>query len=233
MIRAAKRAPVVAGVVAWAFALGSASGCGKNPYIAEVGGAILPEADQATDVPDGLPLIVVQTTTDEKKLELPKGPVRVAIDRGVSWVRVRPFLERLRESGAQPVFLAGDRSDVRAFKLSDALSDKPPITIDVNRGGDFCISPPTSYRDIPVGIGDPVPGENIESVCVETDSIAITRAFVREAMREALKEYKTNEVMIRMDDQAAWLDMVRAVDGVRTCCGKQEMKASVAGVPAY
>lgn len=220
----------------WGAALvlaGMLAACGKNPYIAEVGGAVLPEADQVFAVPAELPLLVVQTTTDEKKLALPSGQVRLAIDRGVSWVRVKPLLDRLKTAGTAPVFLTGYRDEARAFVLSDQLSGKPPITIDVNRGGDFCVSPPADYRDIPVGIGAPGKADNIESICIETDSIAISRAFVREAMREARKQYQTNEVMIRMDDQAAWLDMVRAVDGVRTCCGEQAMKAAVAGVPAF
>ncbi|MBK9071499.1 MAG: hypothetical protein IPL79_10920 [Myxococcales bacterium] len=207
--------------------------CGKNPYIAEVGGAILPEADRASDVPGGLSVIVVKTTTDEKKLQLTAGPARVAIDRGVSWVRVLPFLQRLKAAGVKPVFLTGYRDEARAFVPTDVISDKPPITIDVNRAGDFCISPPTGFYDIPVAIGEPAKGENIESICIETDMISISRANVREAMREAIKQYGVTEVMIRMDEQAAWLDMVKAVDGVRTCCGKTAMKAAVAGMPTF
>ncbi|MBK9070563.1 MAG: hypothetical protein IPL79_06130 [Myxococcales bacterium] len=150
----------------------------------------------------------------------------------MSWVRVLPFLQRLKATGVKPVFLTGYRDEARAFLPTDVISDKPPITIDVNRGGDFCVSPSNGFYDIPVSIGAPSKGENIESVCIQTDMVSISRANVRESMREAIKQYGVYEVMIRMDEQAAWLDMVKAVDGVRTRCGKTAMKAAVAGVLA-
>ena len=59
------------------------------------------------------------------------------------------------------------------------------------------------------------------------DEQHIAKSFIREAMSPIVAQYKIHDVEVRVDPHINWADVVRAVDGARTCCDGVEMRASL------
>jgi hypothetical protein len=184
--------------------------CGKNPYEAWVDGVLLAEADGVM-TPDRGP--VVKLTNQELEPEVPDAPVaRLAISWDVSWARVQTTIVRFTDKGVRPVLLVGRRSDVRAFELRDAL-EGPPIRVITTPDGKFCVSPP----------------DNNEAKCVQSSNREhIGKAFVRETVREAVDAYGLRDVTVWAEPDVDWVDVVRTIDGARTCCDGKLIRVSLA-----
>lgn len=191
-------APAIGGVVAAVVAA-----CGPNPYEARIEGVLLADADATAPAGDG-PLVKV---TPGVEPELPAAgatkTARLAIARDVAWSRVQAVVNELRARGIEPTILVGNRSDVRGFVLSEPL-DGPAIQLTSTPDGKFCVGPPTTN----------------EAKCVQSsDRKHINRAFVRETIRDAVKAYGLTEVDVQVAPDLEWADVVRTIDGARTCCG--------------
>lgn len=188
-------------------ALGLAA-CESN-LEAKVGGAVLPQALGVIPAP-AAPAVVV--LPGQPAAPLPAGPVRLAIDLRTPWSEVRPLLEGAAATGSQPILLVGDRHRVRGFVLDDADDEGPAIRVVASAAGRFCLSPP----------------DNDAQYCVESgDHRHISAAFVREALAKAVKQYGLTRVRVRAGEDVAWGDLVRTVDGSRTCCKLQDVRVSV------
>jgi hypothetical protein len=188
--------------------------CGKNPYEAEVEGVVLADADGVV-MPDEGP--VVKLTLAELEPEVPDVEVaRLVIARDVTWARVVTTIEAFEAKGVRPVLLVGIRNSVRAIVLSEEL-EGPSIHLTATPDGKFCVGPPTS----------------VEAKCVQSaDRKHIGRAFVRETIRDAVKAYDLHDVDVMVTDDLEWADVVRTVDGARTCCGQTEVRVKLLGDPA-
>ena len=187
--------------------------CGKNPYEARVDGVVLADADGVV-MPEEAPL--VKLTLAELEPEIPAVPVvRLAIGLDVSWERVQKTIIGMKEKGVRPVLLVGQRSDIRAIVLSDELTG-PSIHLTSTNDGKFCVGPPTTN----------------EAKCVQSsDRKHISRAFVRELIRDAVQAYDLHDVDVMAAPDLEWADVVRTVDGARTCCGKTEVHVQLADDP--
>lgn len=192
---------------------GAAAACGPNPYEARVNGVLLADADGVAALGDAAKAPLVTLTLDQLEPEIPAGPVaRLAVARDVSWDRVQKTLIRFDAAGVTPVLLVGQRRDVRAFTLADAI-DGPSIQLTSTADGKFCVGPPDVN----------------EAKCVQSsDRKHINRAFVRETIREAVKAYDLTEVDVIAAPDVEWADVVRTIDGARTCCGDTTVKVTIA-----
>jgi hypothetical protein len=176
---------------------------------AKVGGAILPQAYGVVPAPPG-PTVVVRP--GKPAPPLPPGPVRVAIDLHVPWSDIRPLLDAGLAAGSQPVLLVGQRNRLRGFVLDDVRQRGPELRLDPDGKGTFCLSPPGTA----------------ERYCVEAgDHRHISSIYVREAVQKAVKEYGLTRVRVRPADETPWGDLVRTIDGARTCCD-QPVQVTVA-----
>jgi hypothetical protein len=196
--------------VAWAMSLGFAVGvtlgaaaC-DNRNEARVGGALLPQANHTIATMPGATTVVI---TPGVMPTLPAGPVQLAIDVNVPWSQVRTALTTV----PRPPAVVGDFNRRRGFILEDFLDDNPAVIITATAGGKFCLRPPDA--DL--------------AYCMESsDRRHISAAFVREVMRKAVTEYGITQARIDADDHILWADLVRTIDGARTCC-KQPVKVMI------
>lgn len=185
--------------------------CGPNPYEARIDGVLLPDAEGVVPAGDA-PLIKI--TPEAPTPAIPDGPeVRVAIARAVPWSTVKQTIDALAAKGVRPVFLVGQRREVHGFVLSDEIGG-PGIRLTASADGKFCVGPP----DVD------------EAKCVQSaDKRHVNRAFVRETIREAVDAYGLTEVDAVVQPDVQWADVVRTVDGARTCCKGRVVKVKLQG----
>jgi biopolymer transport protein ExbD len=132
-----------------------------------------------------------------------QGPVRLAADREATYGQVREAMKAIEAQGGEPVLLVARRGEVEALPRPDTLKG-PAIKLRAEVEGKACISPP----------------DTDEATCVKGHfQKHIDRAFLRQIVRQAVREYGLKEVRITVDADLAWGDAVRAIDGARTCCG--------------
>jgi biopolymer transport protein ExbD len=181
----------------------AAAGC-KNKPDASYDGVPLPQARGVREAPDGPTLVVrPDATSPEVPAGAAGGILRLAIDRHVHWKDVDALLKKVEAAGAQAVPLVGQRWHLRAFSLSDDLEAERSIAVTATLDGKTCVSPP----DVP------------EAKCVQTiEKNHVDVAYTRELVREAVNEYKIYDVNLQVDPEMQWQDVVRAIDGARTCC---------------
>lgn len=180
-------------------AVAAFSGCDSH-LEAKVGGATLAQALGVVPAPSA-PLVVLRR--DHPPVTLPPGPVRVAIDLHTPWSQVHPVLDDGVAGGSQPILLVGQRDQLRGFILDDPPGHGPAIRLDPTAAGKFCLSPPDSE----------------EKYCVESgDHTHISSMYVREAIRKAVLAYGLTRIRVRPSADVNWGDLVRTVDGARTCC---------------
>jgi len=180
------------------------AGC-KGKGHAEVDGILIPQADGVVDAADGATMAVNKDTIDTAKLPDGAKVVRLAIARDATWDRVSALVERVKAAGRTPVLLAGDDHKVKGFQLEDegARGVERVISVIAYSDGKACVRPPGS----------------LEAICVQSpDSSYIDRAFLREQVRKQVKTFDIQTVEVELQSGLPWADVVRTIDGARTCC---------------
>lgn len=182
------------------------SGCESKRRQAEVDGVWIAQADALQKVPEGARVSLKEGETAQ---ELPDASnIHLVIPREVLWRDVRAMAERIRKEGKIPHLLVASGREVGAIELEDKLEGRA-IEVFVTTEGKLCVRPPKSR----------------EAKCVQRmDKMHVDRAFTRELVREAVAAYKLEDVIVEVPPDLQWADLVRAVDGARTCCGDKEVR---------
>lgn len=177
-------------------------GCGQ-PERGNVNGILLPQATGVIDVPEGPTIELAAPGAAAKLGPLPAGDtIKIAAHIDVPWTEIRDVIKGIHAAGKRAVPLVGVRQRVRAFVISDELLGAS-IALTAQPNGKVCASPP----------GVP------EAKCIQTVSKKnIDRGFVRSLMSEAVNAYQLYDVDVEAQGAIRWIDVVRAVDGARTCC---------------
>lgn len=208
-----------AAAAALAVALAALPGCKMKGH-AKVEGVLIPQADGNFSAPDGATLAVDVGTLDKAAVPAGAKVVRLAIGRKVPWTSVEALMARVQKTGARPVLLVGDFDKVRGFRLNDEpWPGGPSIRVISYIDGKACVQPPGA----------------IEAKCVQSTGKAhIERAYLRELVREQVKMYDVHQVEVEVARSLGWADVVRTIDGARTCCYETVVKVRLKppGTPA-
>ncbi len=175
-----------------------------NHHEARVGPALLPQANLTAPLPPGATPVAVMPGAAPS---LPAGPAALAIDVNVPWAQVAA---QVRATPA-PTLVVGRYRNLRAFTLEDELDAGPAIKITATAQGKFCVGPP---------------GTDLAYCLESADRRHISAAFVREVIGKAVAEYDLHQGRVDIDDDILWADLVRTLDGARTCC-KQPFKVAL------
>lgn len=177
-----------------------------TPKQANIDGAELAQAKGVFKAEPGDATIVL--TAKSLEPEIPEGKtIRLAVERTVQWKHVNPVLDRLDAAHKKIIYLVGKRRHVRAFHLREKLKvdSKHAFRLIASHKGRSCVAPAGSA----------------EMSCVQRiDKKHIDRAFTRDIVRTAHKNYGLSDVIVEVDAELEWADVVRAVDAARTCCDK-------------
>lgn len=179
-------------------------GCGKSSKDVEVNGVSVAQAS-GVYVPEEAPTVTMTRKQRADEIELPEGPaVRLAIGRDVSYGQAKQLIDRTEAAGKKAILLVGDRNTLAAIKLNDEITDpRKAIRLVATPDGKACVGPP----------------DNKQTRCAEqVYSDHVSKASVREFIREAIKVYGMTEVRVFARPSVEWADVIRAVDGARTCC---------------
>jgi hypothetical protein len=189
-----------------------------NKGEAEVDGVLIPQADGLVDAPDGATMAVNKETIDTAPVPSGAGLLRLAVARDVPWDRVSALIERVKAAGRTPFLLAGHAHKVRGFRLEDerARGAEHVISVISYIDGKACVQPPGA----------------IEAICVQSpDGRYIDRAFLREQVRRQVKTYDVKTVEVELASGLSWADVVRTIDGARTCCYETEVAVRIKHSP--
>lgn len=175
---------------------------------ARVSGVLLAQADGTESAPDG-PTIAVDEKTVAAAIEktpIPSGAklVRLAIGRKVPWNQVRALIQKVESAGARPVFLVGRSHHLESLRLEDAwLGGHAALQVFAYIDGKVCVQPPGA----------------IDAKCVQSATKDyIERAYLRELVREQVRAFDIQQVEVELPSTLTWADVVRSIDGSRTCC---------------
>lgn len=169
-----------------------------NRFEARVGAALLPQAYGTVPLPAGATTVVV---TRGDTPTLPAGPVQLAIDVDVPWSQISTLVR----TAPRPALMVGQRDARRGFVLEDELDNAFTLKVTASGKGKFCMSPPGTD----------------EAYCVESsDKKHISAAVVRGVLRRAVAEYGLHQAWVIPTADLSWADLVRTIDGVRTCCDR-------------
>jgi len=173
---------------------------------AKVGKALLAYADGVEQAPEGWPVVEVMPGNAAPFPDAATH-VLVAADRDVSFAEVWPLIEGARARGVELRFYVGDRRDrVKVMEMNPPPQGES-IRIVVTEDGKACVN---------------LPGVE-EAKCVMTKQHRVDRAYTRELVREAFRASNLRQVRVQADTGLRWNDVVRAVDGARTCCEGERM----------
>jgi hypothetical protein len=194
-------------------AMGGA-GC-TNRFEAKVDGVLVAEADHNEELPPA-PRVVIRAepTVPDEEIQFPPGPVQLVIERSVPWARVEALLATLEAKKIEPILVVGQTHKLRRFRLNDELTGGPKFTITGDAKGKFCVQ----TAQLP------------QAYCVAGAGRHVHRAFVRETVRDVVKKWEMKEAEAFVDPATEWADVVRIVDGVRTCCGVGKGKGALVRV---
>lgn len=202
-----RRTSLALSVATGVVVVGALAAC-QNKFAAVVDGVLLAESDLGEPAPQAPRFtILTEPTVPDEQLAFPPGQVQLVIERGVPWARVETLLAILESKKIEPILLTGQTHKVHRFRLNDELTGAPKFTITGDAHGKFCVQ----TAQLP------------QAYCVQGGKIAgkhIHRAFVRETVRDVVRKWEMNEAEIYVDPAMEWADVVRLVDGARTCCGK-------------
>jgi hypothetical protein len=188
--------------------LALAAACHQSEPV--VGKAYLIEATGTRPAPpaDTAPTIELGVTPIPDKLS---GPVRVAIDRDVPYRTAIADMQKVRAAGGIPAPLVAVRERTEELLPPDDKTGEA-INLWADPDGKACVAPPGSET----------------ATCINGQATQhIDRAFVRDVMLKAVKEYDMKRVHVIVDPTVTWGDAVRAIDGARTCCGDAKIEVSV------
>ena len=176
---------------------------------AKVGEAFLAQADGTEPAPDGPTVVVLPGRADP----LPEGEVvRLAIDRDVLYGEIAPLIAQVRARGGSPALLVGDRRQrLAAIAIDGWAPGETSIRVVATADGKACVS---------------LPGID-EAKCVRTTQARVDRSYVRELVREAFKASSLRRVTVEAEAGLRWGDVVRAVDGARTCCAGERIAVAL------
>jgi hypothetical protein len=199
------RRAVVLGLLAAAL-----GGCPAKEH-ARVGDTHLVQADGVEPAPAGATLEVTTATVDA--ITTPAEAVaRLAVARDVPWHDVEELIATLESNGKKVVPLVGQRWETRSIALRDPIGERY-ISVLAFVDGKACVR-----------------GPGIEAAkCVHSpDHRWVEKSFVRQLVREAREIFEVDDVSVEVAASLPWSDVVNAVDGARTCCGKNAaMKVAV------
>lgn len=180
--------------------------CKTTKRHAEVEGVLIAQADALLKVPDGATIAIapgskLETLPDDEN-------IRLAIARDVLWSDVRDMRKEILRQGKVPHLLVASGNRVGGLQLYQELKGEA-IDVVVSVGGKLCVSPP----------------ETPEAKCVQrADKKHVDRSFTRELVREAVKGYHLQDVLLVAPPDIEWADLARAVDGARTCCFETKVR---------
>lgn len=178
----------------------------KSRSQAEVKGIWVAQAEGIETLPDGDTIPMNRGVVPDDLGSTPD--LRIAIARDVRWSAVRDLRKRLMEQGRVAHLVVANGRKKGGFQLYEELQGEP-INVFVSVGGKLCVAPP----------GSP------EAKCVQRgDRTHVDRAFTRELVREAVKGYGLHDVVVDVPADLDWADVVRAVDGARTCCFEDKVR---------
>ena len=189
------------------------AGC-KQELEAKVGAATLPQANGVVPAADARTAPTVVVLPGKPVPAFRAGPVRLAVDLGVPWRELAAALAAADAAGARPSLLVGHRTTVHGFVIDDELeADRYSLRLQTTGTGKFCLSPPGTR----------------EAYCVESaDRRHVSSMYVREAIQKAVAEYNIMQARVVPDADARWGDIVRTIDGARTCCGARQFRVAIA-----
>jgi hypothetical protein len=169
----------------------------------KVGKTLLVMADGTVPAPTGGTVVELPGTVPANV----SGTVQLAVAGDVPWKDVLAAMRAVTAAGAQPVFLVGHRDSVEAL---------PPIVLDgADHDDTMRLRAYTDGRSCVVPPGTDVGG----CVSRKDGSTHIDRVFVRQLMHQAVRDYRLKKVQVVIPDASlAWADVVRSIDGARTCC---------------
>ena len=194
--------------------LAGLAACTTHQRMAQIDGVTLPECEQSVPAGDG-PTIAFWADAHEEQYALPKGPVvRIAADRDVSWRRVKQMEDRLRQQGSRPVLLCGigTTDQIGAFEPTETLQPGKHLSLWADWQGNFFVGEPGSDN-----------GTRVQAF----DNEHIAKSFIRETMSPMVAKYGVHDVEVHVTPHTQWADMVRAIDGSRTCCQGIAMRATL------
>jgi hypothetical protein len=185
-----------------ALSLGLVAACKPPPET--IGSARLPEADgTVAPPPEGA---VIEVGKDKVPRSL-SGTVRIVADAERPYSEVVAATQAVREAGGKPVLLVVTRRGKLAALPPPAERIEKAIKLSARAEGKACVSPPGTD----------------EATCISrVDQKRIDRAFVRQILFKAVKEYELKHVNVVVDPSLPWSDAVRAIDGARTCCNAED-----------
>lgn len=134
----------------------------------------------------------------------------LAVARDVPWPQVQAALTAVQRAGQTPLLLCADYDQPRRLVLDDTLVGKP-INLVVEPKGKFCVQTP----------------ELAQAFCVQGALGHIPVADVRMTVRDTVKAWSRTDVQVAIAPQTEWADVVRAIDGARTCCGKTAVRVAL------
>ena len=179
-----------------------AAACAKPPET--IGSARLPEADGIVAPPPEGAVLEVGKDPVPKSLS---GSVRVVADVDVTYAEVVATTQAVRAAGGKPVLIVVTRRGKLAALPEPVAPIEKAIKLSARAEGKACVSPPGTD----------------EATCISrVDQKRIDRAFVRQILYKAVKEYDLKHVNVVVDPSLRWSDAVRAIDGARTCCNAED-----------
>ncbi len=190
----------------------AATACGGVKE-AKVGEARLAYADGVDDAPKGWSTVEVMPG---KAGALPDDAkqVLIAADRDATFGDVWPLIQAARARDVDLLFYVADRRQrVKVMEMNPPAGEKQ-IRVIVTDDGKVCVN---------------LPGIK-EAKCVMTTQHRVDRAYTRELVREAFRASDLRRVRVEAETALRWNDVVRTVDGARTCCSGERM---IVGLEKY
>jgi hypothetical protein len=198
----------------------------KGPGPRQVGQATLALAVGVEAVPAAAENAPVVEVMPDRPATVPVAPVvKLAIDRDATWGQVKATLHAIDQRQQTAVLLVAERRKVRALPRFDQVGDQNvadllahAIELTAYTDGKVCVRHPTVA----------------EAKCVQTPSRNyIDGAFTRQLVREAVDGYGMSKTVADLPDSLQWDDVVRVIDGARTCCGKRAVSAIALPAEAF
>ncbi len=188
----------------------------KGPGHAKVGETLLAQADSATIqvAPLGTMVVIPKTAVTEaqKKASFPwpaDETIELALSWDIPWSQVNKMLLELEKAGKNVHLVVGQNEKRAVFQLEDKFEDFRVLRLNDQGQGKACLTAPNVK----------------EGKCVQSwEKKYIDRAGVREIVREGVKSLGIEAVQVEVWPETLWGDVVRLIDGARTCCGATRIK---------